>query len=60
MKHMVIIVLFLSATILNSNAHAQESPHGPIKFDCQTCHAPDTWTMRRNAPFDHTKVGFIS
>jgi len=37
---------------------AQESPHGPIRFECQTCHGPDSWTMRRDSPFNHAKSGF--
>ena len=37
---------------------AQVSPHGPMKFDCQTCHATDSWDMRKDGTFDHATTGF--
>ena len=39
-------------------AGAQVSPHGPINLDCQTCHATDSWEMKKDAGFDHATAGF--
>jgi hypothetical protein len=41
-----------------SGAWAQTSPHGDIKFPCEACHTTDSWKMRTDASFDHSKTGF--
>ncbi len=47
--------IFVGATIV---ALGQISPHGPVKFDCQTCHMTDSWEMRKDDGFDHGTTGF--
>ena len=54
--------LALLACLLASQGWAQEatrSPHGALKEECSTCHAPEGWTPARiSRAFDHTKNGF--
>jgi hypothetical protein len=52
------LLALLLCLITAAIAMAQVSPHGPIKFDCQTCHATDSWEMRKDAGFDHATTGF--
>jgi hypothetical protein len=49
---LVTIICVITAT------RAQISPHGPIKFDCQLCHATESWEMRADAGFSHAMTGF--
>jgi hypothetical protein len=51
-KPVMVLMLFAAA------ASAQVSPHGNIAMDCQSCHATDSWTMRKDATFRHESVGF--
>lgn len=39
-------------------ALAQVSPHGPMKFACRNCHAPDSTQTRKDSSFDHGLTGF--
>ena len=48
----------LLLVVFAKQSFAQVSPHGPIKFDCQTCHATDSWDMRKDGTFDHSTTGF--
>jgi len=53
-----IATMLMMIAFFYGRAFAQESPHGPIRFECQTCHVPDSWTMRKDSPFNHAKSGF--
>ncbi len=54
-RRLLPLVLSIMST---TTVFAQVSPHGPIKFDCQTCHATDSWEMRKDGVFDHKATGF--
>ncbi|MEK9137941.1 MAG: hypothetical protein AAB393_12520, partial [Bacteroidota bacterium] len=49
---------FLILLFGTTAALAQVSPHGPIKFDCQSCHGTESWEMKGEAAFKHESVGF--
>ncbi|MBI1805696.1 MAG: hypothetical protein HYR76_01440 [Ignavibacteria bacterium] len=49
------IALFLAAM---QTAIAQTSPHGTLRWSCETCHSTDSWKMRSDASFDHAATGF--
>src|SRR5512135_3034813 len=49
---MLLIVLFVLP------GFAQESPHGQLSIPCNACHSTDSWTMRKDATFDHASTGF--
>lgn len=34
---------------------AVESPHGPLKLDCVTCHTTQAWSYHAGAGFDHAR-----
>lgn len=55
--HLTILSILLAAVL--QNAPAQVSPHGTIRYSCQTCHTTDSWKMRRDATFDHVQAGYI-
>lgn len=38
-------------------AGAQTSPHGALKWSCESCHSTDSWKMRTDASFDHAETG---
>jgi hypothetical protein len=38
--------------------YAQDSPHGEIKFSCETCHNPDTFEVNTDSLFRHQQTGF--
>jgi len=50
----LLVMLLLLAEV----AFAQDSPHGPLRFECRECHSTDSWSMRKDASFDHAVVGF--
>ena len=52
------IAALTMALALPAGASAQSSPHGTLPLECSTCHTPDSWTMRRGAPFKHEETGF--
>lgn len=37
---------------------AQTSPHGTLRWSCETCHSTDSWQMRSDASFEHAETGF--
>jgi hypothetical protein len=49
-------ILFLG--ILVHVSSGQTSPHGAIKLACETCHSTDSWKMKKDASFQHSKTGF--
>jgi hypothetical protein len=51
----LLVAIFL---VLCQCALAQQSPHGAITLACETCHATDSWAMRKDATFDHATTGF--
>ncbi len=38
--------------------YGQESPHGDISLECQSCHSTESWKMRSDPTFTHAKTGF--
>lgn len=56
------LLIALLMVALPSAARAQErsqSPHGPLKEECATCHRSDGWTpVRISKSFNHGKLGF--
>ena len=54
----VSIVAMLLA-IAAATIRAQTSPHGKLDIPCQACHSTDSWKMRSDASFDHSKTGFL-
>jgi len=51
-KTLMLLVLVVSVAV------AQESPHGKIKLECSTCHATDSWEMKKDPTFNHATTGF--
>ncbi len=57
-------IIILSAVLLltgwaASAAAETKNPHGEIKWDCQKCHTPDSWTeMRKPLTFAHDETDF--
>jgi hypothetical protein len=44
--------------LIACGARAQDSPHGDIRFECNTCHTTDSWKMTAGKTFDHSSTGF--
>jgi hypothetical protein len=51
-------VLFVVVMVIAQKAEAQTSPHGTLRWPCETCHSTDSWKMRPDVPFDHAETGF--
>jgi hypothetical protein len=63
MKRLLAIFPFLAALFLMGwatiAAAETKNPHGEIKWDCQKCHTPDSWTqMRKPLTFAHDETDF--
>lgn len=54
----ILLSVLAGGFALPAGAAAQTSPHGPIRFECLTCHTPESWTMRSNGSFKHEETGF--
>jgi hypothetical protein len=55
----LLALLILLCTLAPSRElAAQESPHGIIRFECASCHTPESWKMRKDATFAHESTGF--
>jgi hypothetical protein len=52
-------VLLVVVLMVIQDAGAQTSPHGTLRWSCQSCHATDSWKMKVDASFDHTETGFL-
>jgi len=56
--------LIILATLLLSFAVSAQSkilsPHGPLKWECESCHTPRSFYKIKNPPdFDHKETGFL-
>ena len=50
-------VLLIGATLVSQKG--SKNPHGQMKWDCQSCHTPDSWTtLKKPLSFDHGQTGF--
>ncbi len=55
----LIAVLILVAGVTVVSQQPPKNPHGQLKWDCQVCHTPQSWsTMREPMTFDHNETGF--
>ncbi|MBP1656382.1 MAG: hypothetical protein H6Q31_983 [Bacteroidetes bacterium] len=52
------LLILLCAVAPAGKLSAQESPHGRIRFECSSCHTPESWKMPKDAPFMHQSTGF--
>jgi hypothetical protein len=53
------LLLILLMSVATEGAFAQISPHGAIKWACESCHTTDSWKMKSDASFQHVKTGFV-
>jgi hypothetical protein len=54
-----ILVLVTAVTVLTSaGAPGQESPHGKLQIECNTCHTTDSWKITGPIAFKHETTNF--
>lgn len=57
-RWMTTVLVACCAVAVSDVVHAQESPHGDLRFACAACHSTDSWTLKKDRSFSHDATGF--
>ncbi len=60
MRQLILLVaLSVICAVVVAVQASNTNPHGKLKWDCQDCHTPESWSaLRKPIQFDHDKTGF--